>query len=151
MARFRKIARFINYLLISVFLLLTPVLSYMPVRAVSALGTGYENNSEYGVKNLANNIPDRLQFFSRNCTSFVAYIMRTKGVTYHGNAFMNDWDNTAHLGRWGNATDWDAYAPKLGYVVDRTPAIGAVAQWNAGDTMPWGAAGVKFGSAGHVA
>jgi len=70
-------------------------------------------------------------FALRNCTSFVAWRLReTNGLE----DFANDM-NGAH---WGNAQDWDETARTLGYLVDDVPAVGAVAQSDAG-------------SAGHVA
>ena len=36
-------------------------------------------------------------------------------------------------GHWGNAENWDTNAVTLGYRVDKVPAIGAIAHWNAAD------------------
>jgi len=70
-------------------------------------------------------------FALRNCTSFVAWRLReTNGV----DEFANDMSGV----HWGNAQDWDEAARALGYLVDDVPAVGAVAQTDAG-------------SAGHVA
>ena len=64
-------------------------------------------------------------FALRNCTSFVAWRLReTNGVS----DFVNDM-NGVH---WGNAADWDEAARALGYLVDGVPAVGAVAQTDAG-------------------
>jgi len=64
-------------------------------------------------------------FALRNCTSFVAWRLRT---TNGLSAFEN------HFGgvHWGNAGDWDEAAEELGYLVDDVPAVGAVAQTDAG-------------------
>jgi surface antigen/LysM repeat protein len=44
---------------------------------------------------------------------------------------------------WGNAATWAAYARAAGYNVDRSPSVGAIAQWNAYQGGSYGA--------GHVA
>jgi surface antigen len=64
-------------------------------------------------------------FALRNCTSFVAWRLReTNG--------LSDFEN--HFGgiHWGNARHWDEAAADLGYLVDDVPALGAVAQTDAG-------------------
>jgi surface antigen len=64
-------------------------------------------------------------FALRNCTSFVAWRLRmTNG--------LSDFEN--HFGgvHWGNADHWDEAASELGYLVDHVPAVGAVAQTDAG-------------------
>jgi surface antigen len=64
-------------------------------------------------------------FALRNCTSFVAWRLRmTNG--------LGDFEN--HFGgvHWGNAENWDEAASELGYLVDRVPAVGAVAQTDGG-------------------
>jgi surface antigen len=64
-------------------------------------------------------------FALRNCTSFVAWRLRmTNGLA--------DFEN--HFGgvHWGNANHWDEAASDLGYLVDDVPAVGAVAQTDAG-------------------
>jgi surface antigen len=70
-------------------------------------------------------------FALRNCTSFVAWRLReTNGIA----GFSNDMGG----GHWGDANHWDDNARALGYRVDGVPAVGAVAQTDAG-------------AAGHVA
>lgn len=51
-----------------------------------------------------------------------------------------DFFNTMNGGHWGNASNWDNNATTLGYIVDTTPARGAIAQWNAdeGCDCPYG-------------
>jgi surface antigen len=64
-------------------------------------------------------------FALRNCTSFVAWRLReTNGMS----DFVNDMDGES----WGNADTWDQTARSLGYLVDDVPAVGAVAQTDAG-------------------
>ncbi|HEY3528315.1 MAG TPA: CHAP domain-containing protein, partial [Nocardioides sp.] len=64
-------------------------------------------------------------FALRNCTSFVAWRLRmTNGLAVFENHFGG-----VH---WGNAAHWDEAAADLGYLVDDVPAVGAVAQTDAG-------------------
>ncbi|SDW46436.1 CHAP domain-containing protein [Marininema mesophilum] len=67
---------------------------------------------------------DAWGFYNRQCTSFVAWRMNQ-----HGKKFSN----MMRGGRWGDATNWDNNASNLGYSVNRTPKVGAIAQWDAGD------------------
>jgi surface antigen len=64
-------------------------------------------------------------FALRNCTSFVAWRLRTTNG-------LSGFEN--HFGgvHWGNAGHWDEAAASLGYLVDDVPAVGAVAQTDAG-------------------
>ena len=64
---------------------------------------------------------DHWGFYSRECTSFVAWRLSRRGP-FH---------NTMRGGRFGNAADWGANAQRLGFAVDDNPAVGAVA-WTAG-------------------
>ena len=77
---------------------------------------------------------DRWAFYSRECTSFVAWRMNRD----HGAGAFH---NLMRGGRWGNAGDWDDNATRLGYQVTATPRVGAIAQWN----------GNEIGGVGHVA
>ena len=64
-------------------------------------------------------------FALRNCTSFVAWRLRTtNGLT--------DFTNNMDGGTFGNADQWDDNAEALGYLVDDVPAVGAVAQTDNG-------------------
>ncbi len=76
-------------------------------------------------------IGDPWGFVLRNCTSFVAWRLQERN---HLAGFSNSFGNQ----HWGNAENWDDVARRLGYRVDGVPAIGAVAQTDAG-------------SVGHVA
>lgn len=53
-----------------------------------------------------------------NCTTYAAYRLQQNGYAYPG------WTD--------NATNWDTQASNHGVIVDQTPAVGAIAQWNAG-------------------
>lgn len=70
-------------------------------------------------------IGDPWGFVLRNCTSFVAWRMQERNrMDGFGNHFGGE--------HWGNAANWDDVARRLGYRVDGVPAIGAVAQTDAG-------------------
>lgn len=55
-----------------------------------------------------------------NCTNYAAYRIARNGVVNRGNL--------------GNGGDWAARARSQGFPVDRTPHIGAVAQWDYGSS-----------------
>lgn len=63
-----------------------------------------------------------------NCTNYVAYRLARNGVAQQSGL--------------GNGGSWAANAKKRGFRVDRTPATGAIAQWNYGSAYA--------PSAGHV-
>jgi surface antigen len=66
--------------------------------------------------------PDQWQFLTRECTSFVAWRMNQLGVNF---------TNGMNGGWFGNAETWDDNAWNLGWRVDNTPSVNAIAQWNA--------------------
>jgi surface antigen len=67
------------------------------------------------------------QYGRHNCTSYAAFRADQNGARNPGNL--------------GDAKDWDDNARGYGIPVDGTPAVGAIAQWNAG----------VGGTSGHVA
>lgn len=70
-------------------------------------------------------IGDPWGFVWRNCTSFVSWRLHDRnGMAGFSNHFRGE--------HWGNAENWDDVARRLGYRVDSVPAIGAVAQTDAG-------------------
>ena len=70
-------------------------------------------------------IGDSWGFVLRNCTSFVSWRLNERNG-------MAGFDNHFRGEHWGNAANWDDVARRLGYRVDAVPAIGAVAQTDAG-------------------
>lgn len=77
----------------------------------------YKNASVVGV--------DAWKFYNRQCTSFVAWRLNDAGIPFY---------NHMRGGRFGNATNWDVNARKIGGIkVNKKPAPGAVAQWKAGN------------------
>ena len=64
--------------------------------------------------------PDGWGFLSRECTSFVTWRIRQHGV---------DFTNGMKGGWFGNASTWADNARKLGYRVNNTPSVGAIAHY----------------------
>lgn len=77
---------------------------------------------------------DPWYFYSRECTSFVAWRLTNDNHL----PFSNSWGGV----HWGNAYQWAAAAKALGFAVNSTPSVGSVAWWNAGSASS---------SFGHVA
>ena len=73
-------------------------------------GTGYVGKSVWGSTGPGH-----------NCVSYVAYRLREAGAT-------KPWS-----GRIGDAATWDDNARQAGIPVDRTPVVGAIAQWDNGE------------------
>jgi surface antigen len=74
-------------------------------------GKGYASTNKYGM---------------HNCTLYVAFRLKENGFQNPGN--------------WGNASNWATAANADHILVNQTPAVGSIAQWNAG-----------AGGDGHVA
>jgi surface antigen len=92
------------------------------------------------------NAVDPWNFYYRQCTSFAAWRIRTRT---RATSFTNQY---AGVARWGNATSWDdaarsAGAQAAGVRLYAQPAVGRIAQWEAGYH---GAAGT-FGHVAYVA
>ena len=82
---------------------------------------------------------DRWGFYARECTSFVAWRMnQLAGKFSNGMSGPN-----GARGLFGNADTWAANARKIGFRVDNTPSVGAVAHFGPNVS--------GAGSSGHVA
>ncbi|MCE7004303.1 CHAP domain-containing protein [Kibdelosporangium philippinense] len=81
------------------------------------------------------NAVDRWFMYSGQCTSWVAWRMEQVNGYFHNNGWRN-----GISGHWGDAHEWNDNAVRLGYRVDRTPRVGAIAQWErgAGGASGWG-------------
>jgi len=55
-----------------------------------------------------------------NCVSYAAYMLQRNGSD-------RPWE-----GRLGDGSEWDEHARAAGYVVDTTPVVGSIAQWDGG-------------------
>ena len=75
---------------------------------------------------------DPWRFYNRECTSFVAWRMNSANHV--------DFSNFMDGGHFGNAYNWDDNARALGYVVDSTPARGAIAESDSEGHVAWVAA-----------
>ena len=94
---------------------------------------------------------DEYGFVAGECTSFAAWWLNRQGVPF-GVLTVGP----GGTGRFLNASTWDRAARDAGWQVGRTPVVGALAQWHAGERSqrlrPDGSA-VTFvaGRPGHVA
>lgn len=102
---------------------------------------------DYPYKNASMSSIDPWRFYSRYCTSFAAWrLNEMQGSTSAPWKFSNFMQNSSgQTVQWGNAYQWDDAARALGYRVDTTPAVGAIAQWGDGDNT------YLYGSNNHVA
>lgn len=89
---------------------------------------------DYLFRNSPPDQPDGWGFLCRECTSFVAWRMRQHGV---------DFTNGMKGGWFGHAMTWADNARKLGYRVDQSPSVGAIAHYDANAFLA--------GPMGHVA
>lgn len=110
--------------------------AHLYAKPVTKVGTALSTSkaTAYPYKNASTSGVDPWAFYIRQCTSFVAWRLNDAGIQFH---------NHMKGGHFGNAGNWAKNARKLGFTVNKKPAPGAVAQWNAG----------AFGhsSFGHVA
>jgi surface antigen len=79
---------------------------------------------DYPYKNGPADVVDPWNFYTRECTSFVAWRMNHQ----YGIGFTNGMRG----GHWGNANQWPANARSLGYAVNGTATVGAIAEFNTG-------------------
>ncbi|HWG98159.1 MAG TPA: CHAP domain-containing protein, partial [Pilimelia sp.] len=70
---------------------------------------------------------DRWWMTPRQCTSFVSWRMEQLNGYFHNHMWRH-----GVSGGWGDAGDWDRNARWLGFAVDNTPRVGAIAQWDPG-------------------
>jgi surface antigen len=80
----------------------------------------------------ADSVNSYTHFYIRECTDFVAWRMnRDTGHTAPASFWFTDWmPNSGNV--WGNAVNWETHAKALGYRVDSSPAVGAVAYFSYG-------------------
>ena len=98
-----------------------------------------KTGDDYPWRTSAGTANDTWGFTQRQCVSFAAF-----RLAQHGNAISTGQG-------WGSALTWDDTARSRGVTVSTTPRVGAVAQWNAGESSTV-AGGGRFtaGSYGHV-
>jgi surface antigen len=91
-------------------------------------------------------------FVARQCTSYAAWYLNAHGVPF---GLLTR--GPGGEGVFASAQSWARAAAAAGFPVRTTPAVGSIAQWNAGESSPPGpgdAAGstvVTAGRYGHVA
>ena len=113
--------------------------------SVVAAPAAHASGDDYPYRTDTTQSADPWGFTKRQCVSFVASELKQHGVAI-SNASQ----------RWGNARDWDEAARRLGKTVSTRAKVGAVAQWNAGESSSFYPAGggtgtLTAGSYGHVA
>jgi surface antigen/uncharacterized protein YraI len=87
---------------------------------------------------------DRWGFYARECTSFVAHRINQLGVNFtNGMSGPRGAPTDSPIAVWGNGDHWAEHANNLGFRVDHTPSVGAIAHF---DDNHSGA-----GPSGHVA
>lgn len=104
-----------------------------PAQADSTLcsGTSFSTciNAGYTAHGYENHYTDNVSgpgvgywkaFNGHNCTNYAGYMLTLSGDAGPGVAM-------------GNAKDWDTSAANLGYLVNTTPTVGSIAQWDDGD------------------
>lgn len=87
--------------------------------------SSYYNNYIENVTPFGTGKVDKWNFYTRECTSFVAWCLNSRNGIPFTNQYMG-------VSRWGNACYWGTVAKILGITVNKTPAIGAVAWWQSG-------------------
>jgi surface antigen len=68
-------------------------------------------------------------FYNRECTSFVAWRMNNDNHVGFSNYMRGPNGKTGHF---GDAANWGANARAIGFPVNNTPAVGAIAWWSSG-------------------
>src|SRR5215472_17508838 len=87
---------------------------------------------------------DRWGFYARECTSFVAWRMnQLAGKFSNGMSGPKGAPTDAPIAVWGNGDHWASHARNIGFRVDNTPSVGAIAHFDPGIS--------GAGSMGHVA
>jgi surface antigen len=84
-------------------------------------------NKSYGTYRQAYDI-DPWNYWYRECTSFAAFRLNQDGIEFHNQFGGYHW---SHAHTWDDAARWlQTNKPGLGVRINKTPAVGAIAQWN---------------------
>jgi surface antigen len=93
---------------------------------------------------------DRWGSTERQCTGYATWALNAMGVDFGVTDRAPDGRTVTFL----SASGWAKAARRGGWTVSRQPVVGAVAQWNAGETSHWRVKGVAesatAGRDGHV-
>lgn len=71
---------------------------------------------------------DPYGFYYRECTSFAAWKLNQLGIAFTNNMVGPN----GSRGHFGSADNWANNSRAIGYTVNHTPAVNAIAQWNSG-------------------
>ena len=99
---------------------------------------------------------DTLNMGVRQCTSYAAWALTREGVALTPDPTGGaDLTGPAGIGHLADARTWASAAQTAGYAVNSTPAVGAIAEWNANEKSSWanpdGSTGwLTAGPEGHV-
>lgn len=121
--------------------LLTALISLaLPSTAANAAGDDYPYRTQ-----ASSTATDQWGFTERQCVSFAAWRLAQAKKPLSN-----------RTQKWGSALTWDDTAKRLGKAISRTPRIGAIAQWNAGEKSTYYASNGSLGTItagpyGHVA
>lgn len=119
-------------------------IAFAAVLAIPALASPAAANADptnYPYRSSQNpNEADEWGFIARQCTSYVAWrLVHSNGVREFHNLMRGGSKSFEGDGNhWGNAWEWKLRAERLGYRVDNTPAVGAVAWWDRGNGLESG-------------
>jgi surface antigen len=91
---------------------------------------------------------DRWGFDARECTSYAAWRLHHAGDQVFEDQMLTQVGQQVVF---GNAAHWDTAARALGDVVSKTPAVGAIAQWNSYETSRYKNHTMTASAYGHVA
>ncbi|MEO6204450.1 MAG: CHAP domain-containing protein [Mycobacteriales bacterium] len=108
-------------------------------KPAATAGTATKVGDDYPYRTDTTNGSDPWGFTKRQCVSFAAFRLSQRGHTISNSQ------------NWGSALNWDDTARRLGKTVTTTPRVGAIAQWNAGESSRYGNGTFTAGGYGHVA
>jgi surface antigen len=118
--------------------------------AVATLGSVLPAHASdgYPYAHAAQGKQDPWSFTTRQCTSYVAWRLNESG----NGSFRNQMRSPAgQRVVFGNAEHWDTAAREMGDRVSKTPAVGAVAQWNGNERSVYKSYTTIASPLGHVA
>lgn len=112
----------------AVLLLMVGSLTAMFAEPAEASGDDYPEALKSLASDSSSTNIDPWGFNVRNCTSFVAWRLSRLGLVFKGSYLTGPNGQRAFF---GNAGTWAAAAKSIGFAVDTTPEVGAVAEWSA--------------------
>jgi surface antigen len=91
-------------------------------------GAGCLRGNDYPYPGYSMGAVDPWNYYYRNCTSFAAWRLNQDGIKFHNQFGGYHWSDAS---TWDEAARWvQQYKPELGVRINKTPAVGAIAQWN---------------------